>query len=103
MHWRISHACIVCRIVLIGLGALGGVYALKRLSTKQHGHGTNLPHLSSSLQYSQHARICTIIRCCGGDKCRPLLRLHVSIEDKQSGKVLTALVCTQESPRVSCW
>ena len=69
MHWRIFHACTVCRIVLIGLGALGGVYALKRLSTKQHGHGTNLPHLSS-LQYSQHARICTIIRCCGGDKCR---------------------------------
>ena len=61
MHERIFHACTVCRIVLIGLGALGGVYALKRLSTKQHGHGTDFP-LSSSLQHSQDAPICTIAR-----------------------------------------
>ena len=61
MHERILHAYTVCRIVLIGLGALGGVYALKRLSTKQHGHGTDLPP-SSSLQYSQDAPICTIAR-----------------------------------------
>ena len=46
MHELILRADAVCSIVLIGLGALAGVYFLKQLSTKQHGQGTGTPPIS---------------------------------------------------------